>query len=123
MALRAYQCRQIFALTHGDVNTRNVLRSKNGDLFFIDWEMADIRPPACDLADLFVIERFSEKQKEDFLRGYGDSSKRMKREIAIFEKLALFAELLDDLELGKNVTSFIKNKVLEPLLEERRILD
>lgn len=121
-ALQAYPCRQVFSLTHGDVNTRNVLRSKSGDLVFIDWEMADIRPPASDLADLFVIERFSEKQKEDFLCEYGDSSKGLKQEVAIFERLVCFAELLDDLESGKNVTASIKNKVLEPLLQEREIM-
>jgi aminoglycoside phosphotransferase (APT) family kinase protein len=119
-ALKAYPCRQIFSLTHGDVNTRNVLRSNNGDLVFIDWEMADIRPPASDLADLFVIERFSEKQKEDFLRVYGDSSKDMKQEIAIFEKLARFAELLDDLESGKGKNASIKDNVLDPLLHGNR---
>lgn len=117
IALRAYSCRQVFSFTHGDVNTRNILRSKSGDLFFIDWEMADIRPPASDLADLFVIERFSEKQKEDFLREYGDSSISMKQEVAIFERLVLFAELLDDLESGKDVMASIKNKVLGPLLQ------
>lgn len=116
IALQTYHCRQVFSLTHGDVNTRNVLRSKSGDLVFIDWEMADIRPPASDLADLFVIERFSEKQKEDFLQEYGDPSKSMKQETAVFEKLALFAELLDDLESGKDVITSIKINVLAPLL-------
>ncbi len=115
-ALEAYPCRQQFSLTHGDVNTRNVLRTENRDLVFIDWEMADIRPPASDLADLFVIERFSNNQKEEFLRAYGDSSKAMRQEIAVFERLVCFAELLDDLESGKNVIASIKNGVLNPLL-------
>lgn len=118
-ALRRYGCRQAFSLTHGDVNTRNVLRTKKRGLVFIDWEMVDVRPPASDLADLFVIERFSEKQKTDFLREYGDVSGNMKQEIAVFEKLVLFAELLDDLESGRSVISSMKNEVLTPLLRGR----
>jgi len=117
--LRYYQCRQNFCITHGDVNTRNILRTKEGDLKFIDWEAADICPPPRDLVDFFVIERFSKERRISFLKIYGDSSKQMKNEIYVFEKLAIFAEFLDDLEMGKDVMSALQKKILTPLLSNQ----
>lgn len=114
--LRTHPCRQRFCLTHGDINTRNVVRTPKKDLVFIDWEGADVCPPARDIADLFVIERLTKSQRAAFLDAYGDSSEAMNQEIHVFERLVATAELLDDLETGKDVISLLEKEVRNPPL-------
>lgn len=93
--------RDVFCLVHGDVNAKNILCTKNNGIVLIDWEGAEICVPERDIADLFVIDKFTPRQKQVFLEHYGTVDHNL---LGVFEKVVMLAETLDDFCAGKNVT-------------------
>lgn len=76
---------------HNDAVPENFIRSKEGDLYLIDWEYSGMNAPMADLAALFLESEFSEENKRYVLAKYFDG----KVPQDAYEKLSIFEILWD----------------------------
>src|SRR5262249_14875942 len=93
---------ELLAFCHGDLNPSNILITKDGDVFVVDWESASLAPPETDIAFLTATSNRlwrSGRPLRAFVRSYQKHAATLSRTLDVYREL-------DDLERDINRASW-----------------